>query len=246
MFDADATDGVAARTPPYVAFPTFLTLMEDMKGNGLPPQIDRSVLKRFSGGVGSQIQAALKSLGLTDEKHVPTERLDLMVKSYGTEAFKEHLRQTLKDSYPFLQKIDLRTATPTMFAEAFKSGTNAKEDVLKKCRRFFLYAAQYCDVEIGPRLQGGAIPKAGGSASPRRRSKTKTARVADDGDGGGRSAGGDGGGGFNKGPTPPSDPVGVLVSIIDMSAMDEDEQQAVWTLIRYLKKREATKKDGAS
>lgn len=40
-------------------------------------------------------------------------------------------------------------------------------------------------------------------------------------------------------PPAAQDPVSVLVSIIDMATMSEEEQQAVWTLIRYLKRREA-------
>lgn len=39
--------------------------------------------------------------------------------------------------------------------------------------------------------------------------------------------------------TPDPGAVSVLVSILDMQTMNEGEQQAVWTLIRYLKKREA-------
>lgn len=51
----EVKSGPAPRTPPYVSFQTFLTLIEELKTNGLPPQIDRSVLRRFAGGVQSQL-----------------------------------------------------------------------------------------------------------------------------------------------------------------------------------------------
>ncbi|HRK62952.1 MAG TPA: hypothetical protein PLN53_01070, partial [Terricaulis sp.] len=156
MYDTEHPDTAGVRTPPYVSFQTFLTLIEDLKTNGLPPRIDRSVLKRFSGGVGGQLQVALKSLGLADEGNLPTERLARMVDGYGTEAFKSVLRECLAIGYPFLESFDLKNGTPSMFAEAFRKATSAREDVLKKCRRFYIYAAQFCGVDIGPRLTAGA------------------------------------------------------------------------------------------
>jgi hypothetical protein len=243
MYDGENTEAGGVRTPPYVSFQTFMTLVDDFKTNGLPPRVDRSVLKRFSGGVGGQLQSALKSLGLTDEGNVPSDRLSRMVKVYQTEGFKDVLKECLEFAYPFLAKLDLTTATPSMFAEAFRNGTSAREDVLKKCRRFYIYAAQFCGIEVGNRLTAGAASpssRAPGSGGGYKRRTSK------------RASGG-GAGGLDSEQTPPGrlhapvdgDPVQVLVSILDMSAMDEEEQQAVWTLIRHLKKKQA-KAGGAS
>lgn len=38
------------------------------------------------------------------------------------------------------------------------------------------------------------------------------------------------------GQPPASDPVQVLMSIMDMEAMDEKETEAVWTLVKFLKR----------
>src|SRR5688572_22472920 len=65
--------GPPSRTPPYVAYKTFLTLIEDLKSVGVPPRFDRSVLKRFSGGVGAQLLMALRSLGLMNEQNQRSE-----------------------------------------------------------------------------------------------------------------------------------------------------------------------------
>jgi hypothetical protein len=164
------------RTPPYIAFKTFLTFMEDLKAHGLPPQIDRSVIKRFSGGVGSQLLMGVRSLHLIDDSKRPTSFLAQLHKSFGTDQFKPDLEVVLRHAYPFLNKIDLRTATPSMFADAFSSGTNAKTDVLKKCRRFFLQAAEYSGMEIGPRLAAGSHSVSNGSAAPARKRAVKTPR----------------------------------------------------------------------
>lgn len=239
MYDAEHPETAGLRTPPYISFQTFLTLVDDLKTNGLPPRIDRSVLKRFSGGVGGQIQAALKSLGLTDEGNVPTERLARMVNGYGTEAFKAVLKECLAVGYPFLADFDLKNGTPSMFAEAFKKGTSAREDVLKKCRRFYIYAAQFCGIEIGTRLTAGAAsPTARANASYKRRAASAKKSEAPASTAAPSVA--------PPQATAPADPVQMLVSILDMTEMDEEEQAAVWTLIRHLKKKQAAKAGGAS
>lgn len=237
MFDGDDTaGGVSApgRTPPYIAFKTFLTLIEDLKTNGLPPQVDRSVLKRFSGGVGSQLQMGLRSLGLTDDKNRPTEDFRRLVETNDPEEFKILLKPTIERSYPFLEGLDLRTATPTMFADAFKKGLSAKEDVLRKCRTFYLHAAQHVGIEIGPRLLNASFPRPPNAGGVRRKARSKSTPAPTS-----ESEVSQPASDSPRAPAPLRDPVGVLVSIIDMSKMDENEQDAVWTLIRYLKKQEA-------
>jgi hypothetical protein len=161
------------RTPPYVSFKSLLTLIEELKTSGLPPQIDRSVLRRFSGGLGSQLLMASKSLGLVDANNAPTQLGADVVEAFGTDEFKPLLKKAVLPAYPFLAGLDLMTATPSMFAEAFKAGTGAKEDVLRKCRTFFLHAAQYVGIPLGPRILNGSIPRS--SAGGPRRKATRAA-----------------------------------------------------------------------
>jgi len=150
------------RTPPYVAYKTFLTLIDDLAEHGVPPIIDRSVLKRFSGGVGSQLLMTLKSLGLAFDDNKPHKNLAHLVQFKGQPEFKEVMRGALDYGYPFLKSLDLMTATPGMFADAFKV-TGAKEDVLRKCRRFYLAAALDNGVQLGPRILGAGA----GARAPR-------------------------------------------------------------------------------
>lgn len=178
--------GKVNRTPPYVSFRSFMTLIEELKTNGLPPRVDRSVLKRFAGGLASQLIMALKSLGLIEDgQNKPTERLEELVRAYGTEEFKDGLRQVLLDSYPFLQDLDLKTATPSMFAEAFRNATAAKEDVLRKCRTFFIHAAQFSGLEVGPRLVSGTGSVASNGAARRRPKAVATKKREPEGQNGG-------------------------------------------------------------
>lgn len=166
----------AVRTPPYVSYKSFETLLDELKTNGVPPQIDRSVLSRFSGGLGGQLIMALKSLGLANAQSEPTPALKEMVDAYGTPAYKDALRRALEHGFPFLADLDLTTATPSMFADAFVKNTSAKEDVLRKCRTFYLNAARDADIELGQRLATGSVPKtARGTSGNGRRRRTRTA-----------------------------------------------------------------------
>ena len=109
---------------------------------------------------------ALRSLGLINGQNQPTTQLAALVKAQGSPDFPNVMKEAMRFGYPFLAKLDLLTATPSMFADAFKAASGAKEDVLKKCRRFYLQAA--ADVignPDGPRIRSGA-GKAPPSRSP--------------------------------------------------------------------------------
>ena len=174
----EVKSGPAPRTPPYVSFQTFLTLIEELKTNGLPPQIDRSVLRRFAGGVQSQLFLALRSLSLVQGKgDMPTEALAGLVQTFGTDEFKAKLREVIEATYPYVMDLDLSSATPTMFADAFKDNTVAKEDVLRKCRTFFLYAAKYVEIPLGQRLVAGVAPRTSSNGGAKRKPKSSRGKI---------------------------------------------------------------------
>jgi len=161
------------RMPPYISFQTLLTFLKALKTDGLPPQIDKSVLSRLSGGVQNQMKMALRALGLM-EGDKPTDSLESLVNTFETPEFEQVLLQRLKATYPYVFDLDLMTATPTMFADAFKV-TGAKEDVSRKCRTFFMHAAKRAGVEMGPRLLN-ASPRATPSGATRRKTRTAKAK----------------------------------------------------------------------
>ena len=162
--------GASTRVPPYVAYSTLLTLFKELKDNGLPPQLDKSVLKRFAFGIQGQLKMALRSLGMLDGDK-PTPRLKAFVDNYETDEFGPLLLTVLKEVYPYVFALNLAAATPTMLADAFKGEGGVKgEDSLRKCRAFFMHAAKAAGVEFGPRLLAtGSVPRS--PSAPRRKQK---------------------------------------------------------------------------
>ena len=70
---------------PYVSYRTFRNFLELLK-EGLPSRIDRSVWgPRYSGTTGQQLMTALKSLRLISDNGVPTQKLEELVNSTGTQ-----------------------------------------------------------------------------------------------------------------------------------------------------------------
>ena len=226
---AQGGDGHASRTPPYISFATLLTFLKALKTDGVPPQIDKSVLSKLSGGVQGQMKLALRSLGLM-EGDKPTDQMQALVDAYETPGFEAALRDRLKATYPYVFSLDLMTATPTMLADAFKV-TGAKEDVLRKCRTFFLHAAKAADVPLGTRIATGSVPR---TSSPGTRKKPKATKLkeVDEGQSGGTRQ--------DQQPAGQISDKAMEYKLVDLMKEEditESERSAIWTLIQYLTKR---------
>ena len=217
-------------TPPYTSYRTFKTFIEDLHEHGVPSRIDRSVLTRFSGVVGTQLMHALRFLGLIEGDGRPTERLKGLVKAHGTGSWSERLLELLGHEYAPMFAIDLETATPSHFNEAFRKAFPAADAVVQKCVTFFLYAANDAGVKISGRVLKGRKPR---SLTPRRKpAKPASAHppIKE----------------FEAAPSPPQAPLlplggkkpsEILLTHLDLNEMDDEQQAAVWTLLKYFKAR---------
>ena len=215
------------RTPPYTSYRTFKTFIEDLYEQGVPSRIDRSVLTRFSGVVGTQLMHALRFLGLIDDQGRPTQRLVELVTAHGAGRWSEKLLELLRQEYAPIFAIGLETATPSHFSEAFRKAFPAADAVVQKCVTFFLYAANDAGVKISARVLKGRKPR---SLTPRRKHASAQPQTTDAG-----------------GETSPPQPITpriegkkpseVLLMHLDPNEMDDEQQAAVWTMLKYFKAR---------
>ena len=217
-------------TPPYTSYRTFRTFIEDLQEHGVPSRIDRSVLTRFSGVVGTQLMHALRFLVLIEDDGRPTQRLKELVSAHATAHWPEKLLERLRQEYAPMFAIDLETATPSHFNEAFRRAFPAAEAVVQKCVTFFLYAASDAGVKISGRVLKGRKPR---SLAPRRKPPRpafayppmKESEAAPP---------------QFRPPPPPIEgkkPSEILLMHLDPNEMDDEQQAAVWTLLRYFKAR---------
>ena len=215
-------------SPPYVGFNSLLKFVRSQKGR-MPDRIDRSVFGGMSGGLAYGILSALKFLQLINGDGVPSPQLVKLSEASEDEA-KPILSSMLQSSYKgiFNGDVKLARATSGQFDDYLRSTFGVTGSTVDKCAVFFLAAAAEAGIEVSAQLKSRKPAQIGTRKLKLRRPPeplvdSGVVRVAE--------------------AEPPKlrSPVEVLVSILDMSAMTEDEQQAVWTLIRFLKKQEAEK-----
>ncbi|MGO8053514.1 DUF5343 domain-containing protein [Rhizobium leguminosarum] len=162
----DEDGGTAGvRVPPYIAFQTLKTFLDELQKHGTPNRIDRSVLTRFSGSVGSQLLGALKFLQLISEEARPTSWLEELLAAYGTDQWPVRLSKLLHDSYAPVFRVNLQSATPSEFNEAFRQAYPAKENVLRKCTAFFLNAVRESGTDVSARIMKNSKPRAANGAT---------------------------------------------------------------------------------
>jgi Family of unknown function (DUF5343) len=218
-------------TPPYTSYRTFKTFIEDLHEHGVPSRIDRSVLTRFSGVVGTQLMHALRFLDLIEDDGRPTQRLRELVNAHGAGQWPEKLLERLRQEYAPMFALDLETATPSHFNGAFRKAFPAADAVVQKCVTFFLYAANDAGVKISGRVLKGRKPR---SLTPRRKPAKPAFAPPPIKE-------------FEGAPQPqpaapgPSiegkKPSEILLIHLDPNEMDDEQQAAVWTLLKYFKSR---------
>jgi hypothetical protein len=203
------------RVPPYVSYRAFRACVGRLRHGELPDRIGHAALgSRLSPSVRTQVMTALRFLGLVDELDGPTDRLRAMLASYQTPAWRPSLADLVTDAYGALLADVTPPAPPTAFAAALAERYRTKQDVARKCAAFFVHAARDAGIDVvsGAPRRGARRPKPG---------RTLVPAPAANGNGGrhGRTASYD-----------------ALLELLDPARMDEREQTAVWTLIRYLKR----------
>jgi hypothetical protein len=120
--------------------------------------------------------------------------------------------------------IDLQTATPSQFNAVFRKEFPAADAVVQKCVTFFLYAAGDAGLKISARVLKGRKPR---SLMPRKRPLARQARIVD------VEAGS-----IQPQPVSKSDgkkPSEILLMHLDPNEMDDEQQNAVWTMLKYFK-----------
>lgn len=229
---SETPSGSANKTAPYTSFKSLKTLIASLKEHGIPNRIDRSVLTSFSGVVGTQIMTALRFLELTEDGGHPTESMKRLVEAYGSDDWGGELERVLRSTYEPLFAMDLKTASPKEFADVFRNSYSGTEDVRRKSETFFLNAVRDTRIEVSAYILKKQRPRTSGAARASRKTPRKPASQKTDSNMSGHEAENDG--------AWAASPYAMLIEILNTEEMSDDEQEAVFTLIRFLKRRDAS------
>ncbi len=138
--------------PPYVSFKTLEGFIGKLKETTVPARIDLSVLRNYANSVARQLIVALKWLELIAENGTTSEKLNGLVKSYGSAEWGDVLNQVIFDAYnDLIGDLDLDTATPAQLAEKFRA-QGAEGEVLDKCISFYLNALRSAGTTLSPHI----------------------------------------------------------------------------------------------
>lgn len=160
----------ARPTPPYVPYTTFKNYVHSLKKNGLPPRIDKSVMRSMSGATQGTLIATFRYLGLIDKAGRTQPSLTLLVADHGEEGWAGTLAGVLMTAYEsLLLDLDLSTATPQMVHERFAAVGGSVRD---KAVRFLLAALEDTGENLSAHLKKSGATSGG---SPRRTRRPKTA-----------------------------------------------------------------------
>lgn len=224
--------GAPSKTPtaPYTAFQTIKTTAKYMKEHGVPDRLDRSVFPTFSGAVIGQLITALKFLDAIDADGRPKPALKALVHAYETDAWATTLAEVIKKAYVRLFDLNLETASPQQFTERFRKEYPAAEDVSRKSITFFLNAAREGQIKVSPYIMRNKKPRSG--PTKRRAPKANGTAATQNSNGATQQ-------------TSPSATVEtaakksseIILGLLDMKEMTKEEQDAVWTLLRFFSRK---------
>lgn len=242
------------KAPPYVSYKTFRTFLEDMHSHGLPGRIDYSVLGRFSGTVRTQLMTALRVLDLLDGDDRPSDALRGLATTFGTDAWQGALKDALAKLYDPVFAIKPEHATPSQLNEAFRAYPTASDEVRRKCIVFFLSAAQDAGITISKRILD-SNRRGVGNASKRCPKEPKPEAASENGRSVPDASPSNQPGAASESPTrtqppPQSKPstnphraaYDALSAIWAPGEMAEEVDDAVVTVLRYLRKKETEPK----
>ena len=225
--DPAATKSTDRPKPPYIAASTFMTTIEGWRAVR-PSRVERGVLNKVAGSVQTWLIAALRYFDLIDAAGVPTPKLDELATA-TTEARPKLIADMLRTGYPFLftNGVDLSNITQADMKKKFEA-TGAQGETAVKAMSFFTAMAKEAGIKLSPYVltrqrRSNGSKRAAKTKTPPTPATASTANI------------------HTPTTTPPAmtmtlTPMQVLIDMLSVDGMTNDEQAAVWTLIKFLKK----------
>jgi hypothetical protein len=136
---------------PYVPLKSLLTALDYLQ-QGVPTILDRSVWPTLSGGLGTQLLAAFRFLGLINDDH---ETMPLLHRAVDQDSRKDAIGEAVRQGYKDLIEMDLSRATPKQLSDYLADLYSVSGSTHKKAMTFFLHAAKYVELPLSPAITRG-------------------------------------------------------------------------------------------
>ena len=222
-------------TPPYVSYGQFKSLLRRLQRDGIPTQVDSSIINHLSASSQIQTLLAFRFLSLIDRDGRPASTLSSLVSAVDCDAWATELRSVLQHAYAPVLELALKSATLEQLTNEFQRHFPGTNNVLRKSRTFFLHAAREADIDLSPYLRATIKPRADapnrGSHSRSRNPQTESPPSR----AGRMTSGALSAAVAAMASHQPSLLSERLVSELDIRQMTEVQQRAFWTMLKFLK-----------
>lgn len=227
--------------PVYVSLSAIEGVIGDLAKHGLAASLDEGVLKKVSSSMRRQILAGLKFLGLIDQRGCTRSLLRDLVEAHGTEAWPSALERVLRSAYKPLFAQPLHEIRASNFKELFSQTYPSTIELTRKSITFFLAAAFAAQIPLADELLEGRRVRRRRPAAAERARGGSTSEARGNDDQLGRRETIDPGLLESTGVRDPGsrdrDATMFLAELLDQSVMTDDEQQAVWTLLKFVRRK---------
>jgi len=160
--------------PAYVSYQTLRNFLRKLSEHELPDQIDSSLMSNLAYGTQSQLNLALRFLGLVDAEGAATPALVSLTRSVNDDAaWRDAVREHLVPRYAEITSgLNLKSGTSQQLSEAFKQKGNATGSINPKAVRFYLKVMDDAGIVYSqyfrPKKSTGSRSKRQGASRPKK------------------------------------------------------------------------------
>ena len=218
----------ASPLPPYMTIGLFRSTVEAFAESTPPNALDRHVLGRLSAADYSSLISGLRFLGLiSGDDNVVQEpyRALIAARKKDESDYKGSLLSIVEPAYKsIVQGVDIERGSLPQLEKAFRDAGVPSGQMLIKVVRFYIKIMLHCGQTVSPHITKPrrTTQKKANSGGPKKRTVGKAPETP------------------STDPPPLAEkiPFQVLFELLDPTAMTDEEQQAVWILMQFIKKQE--------
>lgn len=224
----------ARAAPVYVALSALEGVLASLDEHGIATNLDEGALGEFSASTRRQILAGLRFLRLIDRNGRVRASLRKLARAHGTSAWPSVLAEVMEVAYEPLLEHSLQTMSAEEFQDAFSKTYPSTSGLTRKSITFFLSAARAAQLPVGPHLfDGRRVRRRAPPTIPKPTEGNPMVETEGTESGTGRAGESTG---HSNGTRPGDAETIFLTNLLDQDAMSDTEQEAIWILLKYVRR----------
>lgn len=221
--------------PVYVSFRALEDVIIDLQRHVVPKRINERILYKYSESMRRQLYSSLKFLRLVDKSGNVLPQLHRLVAAHGTAGWEKELSAIVREAYRPLMAANLRQMRRDEFKDLFQRIYPSTDGLTAKSTTFFVSACRAAGITLSEEIVEGRrnrrrpVARADGQASEADTVPDPLERIT-------HETNQESPGNLSRRATS-TNSVEFLTGLLDQTTMSPAEQEAVWTLLKYVNRR---------